>query len=136
MDYQQNGLSLKHNCQGNILLDKTLLPDAKHSNLFPSGEVFGDQPTRLPNSIWSQLRNRRNASGRVVANGRRRPTVLEKNDRDRSTLLTGSNPRVQLPVDRFPAKFGYQPIKLALYLVAHTYPANYVRVHFRHLGVY
>ena len=38
--------------------------------------------------------------------------------------------------DRFPAKFGCQPIKLQLYPHAHTYPANYVRVHFRSLGVY
>ena len=27
--------------------------------------------------------------------------------------------------DRFPAKFGCQPIKLQLYQHAHTYPANY-----------
>ena len=38
--------------------------------------------------------------------------------------------------NRFPAKFGCQPIKLELYPVAHTHPANCVRVHFRHLGVY
>ena len=38
--------------------------------------------------------------------------------------------------NRFPAKFGCQPIKLQLYPLAHAYPANYVRVHVRHLGVY
>ena len=37
---------------------------------------------------------------------------------------------------RLPAKVGSQPIKLELYPLVHTYPANYVRVHFRHLGVY
>jgi len=31
------------------------------------------------------------------------------------------------PSGRFPAKFGCQPIKLKLYPLAHTYPANYVR---------
>ena len=34
------------------------------------------------------------------------------------------------------AKFECQPIKLELYPLEHTYPANYVRVHFRDLGVY
>ena len=44
--------------------------------------------------------------------------------------------RALFPGGRFPAKFGCQPIKLELYPLAHAYPANYVRVHFRHLGVY
>ena len=44
--------------------------------------------------------------------------------------------RAQLPGNRFPAKFGSQPIKLELYPQAHTYPANFMRVHFRHLWVY
>jgi len=39
-------------------------------------------------------------------------------------------------VGRFPAKLGCQPIKLQLHPLAHTYTANYVRVHFRHLRVY
>ena len=37
---------------------------------------------------------------------------------------------------RFPAKFGCQPVMLELYPHVHTYPANYIRVHLRHLGVY
>ena len=41
-----------------------------------------------------------------------------------------------IPGGRHPAKFGCQPIKLELYLHAHTDTANYVRVHSRHLGVY
>ena len=32
--------------------------------------------------------------------------------------------RAQFPADRFPAKFGCQPIKLELYPLAHTHPAN------------
>ena len=61
----------------------------------------------------------------------------KKIDRDRNTLINGNSLRVHsLPGGRFPAKFGCQPIKLELYPLAHTYPANYVRVHFSHLGVY
>ena len=41
-----------------------------------------------------------------------------------------------VPGGRFPAKFGCQPIKLELSLLLHAYTANYLRVHFRHLGVY
>jgi len=56
-----------------------------------------------------------------------------KNDRDRNTLITGNSLRVQ---SLQAAKFECQPIKLELYPLEHTYPANYVRVHFRDLGVY
>ena len=41
-----------------------------------------------------------------------------------------------VPGCQFPAKFGFQPIKLELYPLAHTYTAKYVRVQLRHLGVY
>ena len=44
--------------------------------------------------------------------------------------------RAQFPGGRIPAKFGFQPIKFEFYPLEHTYPAKYVRVHFRHLGVY
>ena len=44
--------------------------------------------------------------------------------------------RAQFLGNLFPAKFGCQPIKLELNPLAHTYAANYVRVHFWHLGVY
>jgi len=37
--------------------------------------------------------------------------------------------RADFPGGQFPAKFGCQPIKLELYPLVHTYPANYVRVH-------
>ena len=56
-----------------------------------------------------------------------------KNDKDRNTLLTGNSLRVH---SQFPANFGYKPIRLELYLLVHTYTANYVRVHSRLLGVY
>jgi len=60
-----------------------------------------------------------------------------KNDRDRGTLITGNGVRVHgFQGGRFPAKFGCQPIKLELYPYAHTYSANYVRVHCRISGVY
>ena len=39
-----------------------------------------------------------------------------------------------VPGGRFPAKFGFQPIKLELYLLLHVCTANYVRVHLRHSG--
>ena len=41
-----------------------------------------------------------------------------------------------IPGGRLQAKFGCQPIKLELYLHTHTYTANHVSVHSRHLGVY
>ena len=44
--------------------------------------------------------------------------------------------RAEFPGSRFPAKFGYQPIKLELYPLEHASPANYVRVHLQHPGVY
>ena len=42
----------------------------------------------------------------------------------------------RVPGCEFPATSGCQPIKLELYPHVHTCTANYVRVHFRHLGVY
>ena len=78
--------------------------------------------------------------GTQVAEAYKRPTPLQtqqQNDRDRNTRITGNSLRVQIfPGRRFPAKFGCQPIKLQLYPPVHTYPANNVRVHFRHRGVY
>ena len=60
----------------------------------------------------------------------------KKRQRQKHTPHWQQFTRAELPGGRFPAKFGCQPIKLELYPLAHTYPANYVRVHFRHLGVY
>jgi len=41
-----------------------------------------------------------------------------------------------VPGCQFPAKFGFQPIKLELYPLVHTYTAIYMCVHLGHLGVY
>ena len=59
-----------------------------------------------------------------------------KSDRDGNTRIMGISYVCGVPGCKFPAKFGCQPIKLELYPHVHTYTANYVRVHFRHLGVY
>jgi len=81
--------------------------------------------------------NRGSSSGREPTGGDQRHWRLKKkrqrqNHAHHRQLFT----RAQFPGGRFPAKFGSQPIKLELYPLAHTYTANYVRVHFRHLGVY
>ena len=60
----------------------------------------------------------------------------QKRERQKHAHRRQQFTRAQFPGGRFPAKWGGQPIKLEQYLLAHTYPANYVRVHFRHLGVY
>ena len=78
---------------------KTSLLDAKPSNGFPSG-VMSHQPTCLPRSIciWNQLHvtiQQRERQWQTAY--RRSPTPLEtqeKNDRDRSTLITGNSLRV------------------------------------------
>ena len=75
--------------------------------------------------------------GAPVAEG-----VLEETNAITKTTETESRPSLAtvyactVPGGRFPAKFGSQPIKLELYPLVHTYTANYVRVHFRRLGVY
>ena len=58
------------------------------------------------------------------------------NDRDGNMPFAVNSSRVHFPGGPFPAKFGCQPIKLELYPLVHTYPANKVRVQLRHLGVY
>jgi len=85
---------------------------------------------------WSQLQQRERQWQRAY---RRRPTALETQEkRQRQKHAHGWQhfTRAQFQGGQFPAKFGCQPIKLELYPLAHTYPANCVRVHFRHLGVY
>ena len=81
--------------------------------------------------------NRGSASGRGPTGGDQRHWRLKKKrQRQKHAHHQQQFTRAQFPGGRFPAKFGCQPIKLELYPLAHTYPANYVRVHFRHLGVY
>jgi len=70
---------------------------------------------------------------------RRRSTALEiheKRQRQKHADHGQQFTRAQFLGGRFPAKFRCQPIKLELYPLVHTQPANYMRVHFSHLGVY
>jgi len=96
--------------------------------IFPSGVASEHHPTCLLSTTKEGASVAEGLPEEVNAIGDSR-----KNDRDRNTLLTGNSSRVHSP---FPANFGYQPIKLELYLLVHTYTANYVRVHSRLLGVY
>ena len=61
----------------------------------------------------------------------RRQTPLEKTTETeaRSSLAT-----VYTCMVDYRQKSGFQPIKLELYPLVHTYPANYVRVHLRISG--
>jgi len=112
-------------------------PSWQHSLLLsdtpsPSGVVSGRQPTCLPTCCQLQRRQRQRAY-------QRRLTPLEKEEKTTEKEAHSSLATVYtctVPSGRFPAKFGCRPIKLELYLVLHTYTANYVRVHLRHLGVY
>ena len=61
----------------------------------------------------------------------------KKNDRDRSTLITGNSLRVHSSrVVDSRQNLDAKPIKLELYPLAHTSSAKYLRVHFRLLWVY
>ena len=109
-------------------------------SLFPSGVGSRHQPTWLHNSICMELMTTEQRERQWQRAYRRRPTALEtqeKSDRDRSTPISGNSLRMHgFPGCQFPVKFGCQPIKLELCPLAHTYPANYVSVHCRYLGVY
>ena len=131
----------KRNGVSNITVTATSLPDAKPSKLQYSqaawclGTSLRDYRTAF---AWSQLQQRERQWQRAY---QRRPTALEtqkkkKRQRQKHAHHWQQFTRALFPGGRFPAKFGCQPIKLELYPLAHTYPANYVRVHFRHLGVY
>jgi len=119
----------------------TSLQDTKASN-FNTGTVF---PSGLGTSLRvteQQLHgvnyNRGSASSKGPTGGGQRHWRLKKKKRQRHRhahhwqQLT----RAQFPGGQFPAKFGCPPIKLEPYPLVHTYPANYVRVHSRLLGVY
>ena len=110
----------KRNGISNSTVTATSLPDAKPSEL--SGVVPGNQPTRLPNRIYLESTT---TEGAQVAEG---TTEIES----RSSLAKVN--ACSVPGWSIPGKIWYQPIKLELYPLAHAYPANYVRVHFRHLG--
>ena len=103
----------------------------KPSKQFPTdgGVVSGHQLT------LSYHYNRGSASVRGPIGGDQR-NWRRKRQRQKHTHLWQQFTRAQIPGSRFPAKFGCQPIKLEQYPLAHTHPANYLRVQFRHLGVY
>ena len=85
---------------------------------------------------WTQPQQRESQWQRAY---RRRPTPLETQDKTTEMEPRSPLPTVDactVPDGRFPAKIGCQPIKSNSRPLAHTYPANYVRVHFSPLGVY
>ena len=95
---------------------------------------FSFQPARRPNSVGMDS-NR--TEGEPVAEGLPEAANAigdsRQNDRDGSTLTTANSSRVISSRRSIP---GCQPIKSNLRPLAHTHPANYVRVHFSSLGVY
>jgi len=115
-------------------LSKTLLPNAK-----PTSMAAAPAYVDLPNGICMESTTTERApveeSLQEEANVTR-DRLKKKRQRQNHTPHWQHLTRAQFPGCRFPAKFGCQPIKLQLYPHAHTYPANNVRVHFRHLGVY
>jgi len=91
--------------------------------------VSGHQPTLPPNSIYMDSTT---TEGTPVL----RPEEVndigdsrEKRQRQRHAHHWQQFTRAEFPGGRFLAKFGCQPIKLELYPLVQTYPANYVRVH-------
>ena len=80
----------------------------------------------------------RGSAGRGPTGGDQRQWRFKKKKRQRQNHAHHWQQftRAQLPGGQFPVKFVCQPIKLELYPPPHAYPANYVRVHLRHLGVY
>ena len=128
---------MKRNGVSSSTLTATSLPDAKPSKLQYSQAAWclgTNLRVHRTAFAWSQLQQR-------VAEGLPEETngigdSRKKRQRQNHAHHRQQFTRAQFPGGRFPAKFGCQPIKLELYPLAHTYPANYVRVHFRHLGVY
>ena len=128
----------KRNGVSSSTVTATSLTNAKPS-IVPSGVVPGHQPTYVSTEqhLYGDNYNRGSVSGRGPTGGDQRHWRLKKKrQRQNHAHHWQQFTRAQFPGGRFPAKFGCQPIKLELYPLAHTYPANYVRVHFRHLGVY
>ena len=81
--------------------------------------------------------NRGSASSRGPnVGGQRHWRPPKKRPRQKHAYHGQKFTRAPFPGSLFPGNFGCQPIKLELCTLMHTYPANYVRVHFRHLRVY
>jgi len=137
MVYYKRESSLKLNYRSTIILAKTSLPDAVPSKLTLSGVVSRSSLHVDRTALtWTQTQQRESQWQRAY---RRRPTPLET--QDKTTEMTAHSPLPtvhawSVPDGRFPAKFGSQPIKSNLHPLAHTHPANYVRVHFSPLGLY
>ena len=97
----------------------------------------GGEPAYVStNSIRRQPQQREHQWQRTY---RRRPATLdtqENRQRQKHAHDWQQLTRAEFPGGRFPAKFGYQPIKSELRPLVHAHPANYVRVHFEYLGVY
>ena len=130
---QPDGLLTEMESQAQLLQQHppSSLSGAKPSNLFPSGEH--GRCLCLPNSIRVDYKQREHQWHRAHQHWKLKK---EKRQRRKHAPHGQQFRRAQLPECRFPAKFGYQPIKLEIYLLAHTYTAKYVRVQLRHLGVY
>ena len=104
------------------------------NSLFPSSMAPGHHAyVSTQQHLHGLNYNRGSASGRGPIGGHWR---LNKRQRQKHVQHWQHFTRAHSPGGRSPAKFGFQPIKLQLYPLAHTYPANYVRVHFRSLRVY
>ena len=115
----------------------TPLPDANPSKVQYSLAAGHQLRIYRAAFAWSQLQQKERQWQRAY---QRRPTALEtlaeKWRRQKHAHHQQQFTHAQFPGGRFPAKFGCQPIKLELYPLTHTHPAKYMRVHFRHLGVY
>ena len=109
----------------------TSLPDAKPTKLQHSQAAWCTAYVSTEQHLPGINCNRGRPTG-----GDQRHWRLKKNDRDRSTFITGNSLRVHSSRVSIPGKFGYQPIKLELCPLVHTHTANYVGVHLRYLGVY
>ena len=129
----RNEVKLNFHCQN-------LAPRRQASTkLFPSAVVSGTSLCVCRTAFHgvNVNYNRGSASHRgPTGGGQRHWRLKKKRQRRKHTHHWQQFTRAQLPGSRFPAKFGYQPIKLERDPLTHTYPANYVRVHFRPLRVY
>ena len=108
-------------------------------NLLPSGVVSKHQPTCLPSSICMEL-DRESTTTEAASVAQEEAHGIgdyrKKRQRRKHAQESQLSARAQFAGHRLPVKFGCQPIKLKLHQLAHTYPANCVRVHSSHLGVY
>ena len=107
----------------------TGVTSSKTSSFAPRRQEAWCLGTSLPS--WSQLQRRERQWQRAY---RRRLTPLRTQDKTTETETRSTLATAYACTFQFPAKLGFQLIKLELYPLVHTYTANYVRVHCRHLG--